>query len=174
MGGRGTSFKAKTRKVPELPAAVKEKLLKGKGDRIAAKTLGLAAQKSVTNFNKKTRAPKKNVDITKLNINGANLSKSRLLQLEKELAGGLTRKGVAPIVVAPVKGKPGQYSVLGKGNGDQRIAYLKLAGFNGKVPVTVVTEGRRNLPKKQAAKAAAKRLASGGGRKRAAKKSSKK
>lgn len=158
MGGRGKTFSAGgvgRRKVPALPADVKSKLDKGKGDRISAKALGLSTAKAQTTFAKKTRSPKKNVSIANLSIGGGNLSKKSLKTLEGSLAGGYKRTGT-PILVSPVKGKPGQYAVMGKA-GNNRIAYAKLSGYTGKIPVQVVTEGRRNQTKPKAAKSLATR-----------------
>lgn len=157
MGGRGVKREArKTRKIPRLPEDVRKKLESGKGDRIAAKTLGLSTS-TPQKFNKKTRGPNKSVEVSKLNINSGNLSKKTLLRLENDLANGITRKGVTPIIVAPVKGKPGQYTVIDKKSGNQRIAYLKLAGYTGKVLVKVVSETRRGLTNKERKARAAKK-----------------
>lgn len=159
MGGRGKKIKA-TRKVPPLPESVKQKLLKGKGDRITAKALGLDTirQKPIKNFDRKTRTAQKNLDISKLTISAGNLSKSSLLNLEKSLAGGYKKNNSKPIYVTPVKGQPGVYAVLGK-DGQNRIAYGKLSGYTGKVYVRVVSAGRRNLTNREKAKRAAKKAA---------------
>lgn len=160
MGGRGIKFNEtrKTRKVPALPADVKAKLLAGKGDRITSKALGLKADQNKA-LTKKARGPNKSIDIGKLNISAGNLSKSKILKLEQSLANGITRKNVAPIVVTPTKGKPGQYTVLGKNQntGNQRIAYLQLAGYKGKVLVKVVSDTRRGLTAKERRTRAAKK-----------------
>ncbi len=171
MGGRGKSIrkKVKKRKVPELPSSVKEKLQKGKGDRISAKSLGLSVEKpgnlykkqkvdknNPAGFEKKSRTANKNLDISKLNLGGGNLSKKSLLGLESSLAGGFKKSNPKPITVAPIKGKPGQYAVLGNA-GNNRIAYAKLSGYNGKVYVKVVSEGRRNRTFKQNAAIKAKK-----------------
>jgi hypothetical protein len=149
MGGRGTrKLERVTRKVPKLPENIKNQLLSGKGDRITAKALNLQTQKPVK-LNKKARGPNKAIDVSKLNINSGNLSKKTLLRLENDLARGITRNNVDPIVVTPIKGKPGQYTVVDKKSGNQRIAYLKLAGYDGKVLVKVVSETRRGLTAKE-------------------------
>lgn len=158
MGGRGKYIKDKTksRKIPALPADLKAKLQKGKGDRVTSKSLGLdTIKQKPAKFDRKTRTAKKNLEIEKLTISSGNLSKSKLLNLESALAGGIKRKGTDPITVAPIKGKPGQYAVLGDGN--NRIAYLKLVGYTGKVYVNVVSGGRRNLTVKEKARRAAKK-----------------
>jgi hypothetical protein len=158
MGGRGKRIKKEGRKIAALPADVKAKLEKGKGDRITSKSLGLDSIKQKTApFDRKTRTAKKNLEIEKLTISTGNLSKSKLLALESALAGGIKRNNTQPITVAPVKGKPGQYAVLGDGN--NRIAYLKLVGYTGKVYVNVVSGGRRNLTFKEKAKRASKKAA---------------
>ena len=152
MGGRGKRIvdKTKRRKIPALPTDIKAKLEKGKGDRITSKSLGLdTIKQKPAKFDRKARTAKKNLEIEKLTISSGNLSKSKLLRLETDLAGGIKRKGTSPITVAPVKGKPGQYSVLNDGN--NRVAYLKLVGYTGKVYVNVVSAGRRNLTFKEKA-----------------------
>lgn len=159
MGGRGKKLKKDKRKVPPLPESVKQKLQSGKGDRITAKSLGLdAIKQKPAKFNKKSRTANKNLEISKLTISSGNLSKSSLLRLEKDLAGGFKKSNPKPILVAPVKGKPGTYAVLNK-SGDNRIAYAKLSGYTGKVYVKVVSEGRRNLTFKEKAARAAKKAA---------------
>ncbi|HNC59128.1 MAG TPA: hypothetical protein PLP33_27120 [Leptospiraceae bacterium] len=171
MGGRGKKIKKAKRKVPPLPENVKQKLQTGKGDRITAKALGLGSiiqkpgntgnkkkidPKNPGNFTRKTRTANKNLEISKLTISSGNLSKSSLLRLENDLAGGYKKSNPKPILVAPIKGKPGQYAVLGK-SGNNRIAYAKLSGYTGKVYVKVVSEGRRNLTFKEKAARAAKK-----------------
>lgn len=157
MGGRGKYIrKPQGRKIAALPADVKAKLEKGKGDRITSKALGLdTIKQKAAKFDRKTRTAKKNLDISKLTIGSGNLSKSSLLKLESALAGGIKKNNSKPITVAPIKGKPGQYAVIGSGN--NRIAYLKLVGYSGKVYVNVVSGGRRNLTTKEKARRAAKK-----------------
>lgn len=112
-------------------------------DKIAVEDLGLKKGIPSTKGNFEIET---SIDISKIDIGRENLSRARLLNLEKTLSGGFKRQpGEAAVHVARSLTNPDRYVVTG--NGNHRLAYLILTGYKGQLPVTL----RTTRPKKKKA-----------------------
>lgn len=147
MGGRGGSkllnVSRRNSAVPgSLPQDIKDLLnsdrlpFKNGGfierDKISVSDLGLTSSVASTSTNAKKKVY---IDISKIDLGRDNLSRKRLLDLEKPLSGGFKRENVTEIEIAPSLSTPGRYTVSSDGN--HRVAYGKLSGLRGKIPVTL-------------------------------------
>lgn len=104
------------------------------GENVSVSALGLQSAFSPS-LRGKTRDKDVAVGLGDIKLSRDSLNKTRLLALEKQLAGGLKKQRAFNINVVRDPRNPGKYIVSRDGN--HRIAYLQLVGYRGKVNVTL-------------------------------------
>lgn len=134
--GRGTNSAsgglalpdATRRKILGLPATERG------GNMISARALGLPVREGSVPF-LQSRERRQNIPISKISLGRPELNRDRLLNAANFLRNGLRAGGrrIEPIRLA--QRPDGRYQVLGDGN--HRIAALRLMAFSGSVPALV-------------------------------------
>lgn len=134
--GRGTRPGAGGGAVPGISDALRSRINAATtgGENVSVAALGLQSA-----FSPSLRGRTKDRDILvsvgDIKLSRDTLNKTRLLALEKQLAGGLRKQKAFNINVVRDPRNPGKFIVSRDGN--HRIAYLQLVGYRGKVTVTL-------------------------------------
>lgn len=125
------------RKVPALSDEAKSKIDSAvlDAENIDVNKLGFENRLTPT-LRGRTKKTQTEVDIDDITLSRDRLNPDRLMRMESDLAQGVKRQKAFNIEVVPDPQNPGKY-VIGN-DGNHRVAYLKLAGQKGKIPVTMV------------------------------------
>jgi hypothetical protein len=103
--------------------------------KIAIGTLGLPPDKNPFPPNLRQRAVKISVNIDQISLGRPALDRERLLRNARDLAEGLKPAGGKIEAIRLSQNPDGSFTVSGDGN--HRIAALKLMGYRGEIPVEV-------------------------------------
>lgn len=136
--GRGTrpSAGAGGGSVPGISSALQSRIDAATtgGENVSVSALGLQSAFSPS-LRGRTKDKDISVSVGDIKLSRDSLNRTRLLALEKQLAGGVKKQRAFNINVVRDPRSPGKFIVSRDGN--HRVAYLQLVGYRGKVTVTL-------------------------------------